>query len=310
MEEGRGGGLRHPASSPLAAPELRWGVIQAALAWAGEVLAPRGLHVSGHEVWVARPERSVALLQTAQGRQYILKADARAGEFTLEGEHSRLLHGLGFPVALPGAEQAGPPSLLLRAFQEGRGLDASATPQQRQSVGRLLRAIHDTGGGRPPPGEQSWAAWMRGWLQGVWHFWNVQRPAARHREAHLAGWFHGLEALLAGRGQHLILMDGRPEHFLISGDRLELIDVAEVRAGDAWMDLAVIWLWEREVYPEVLAGYSPTAQELAVGQKLLPFYAFLRALSAAQWCADHGPAHLVQGFLLEAEHLLDRQGTT
>ncbi|MPY66969.1 hypothetical protein F8S09_09750 [Deinococcus sp. SDU3-2] len=283
-------------------------MLQAALEWAAGVLAPKGLHVSGHDVWVARPDRSVALLHTAQGRRYVLKADAQAGGLTLEAEHARLLHGLGFPVALPGAHRAGPPSLLLRAFQEGRGLDASATPEQRQAVGRLLRALHDTGGGRSPPGEQSWAAWMLGWLQGVWHFWQAQLPAARHREAQLAEWFHRLEPLLAERGGHLILMDGRPEHFLIAGDRLELIDVAEVRAGDAWMDLAVIWLWEREVYPQVLAGYSPGVPERAVGERLLPFYAFLRALSAAEWCTDHGPAHLVAGFLREAEHLLDSQG--
>ena len=64
--------------------------------------------------------------------------------------------------------------------------------------------------------------------------------------------------MLEHRGGQLILFDGRPEHFLVTPTgEISLIDVAEVRAGDGLMDLAVLGLHEPLCLPGVLEAYGP-----------------------------------------------------
>jgi hypothetical protein len=74
------------------------------------------------------------------------------------------------------------------------------------------------------------------------------------------------------------------------GDVAGLIDVADLCSGDAAMDLGVLALYHPALANGVLEGYRATADEVAVFSTLVPFYTFLRAISAAEWLQRFGTA--------------------
>jgi len=100
----------------------------------------------------------------------------------------------------------------------------------------------------------------------------------------------------------LILFDGRPEHFLLTPtDEVKLIDVAELRAGDGLMDLAVLGLHEPLCLPGMLEAYGPLTPD---EHELLPFYTLLRALAAAEWDETELAGGRRSYFLTAAEQAL------
>ncbi len=60
-----------------------------------------------------------------------------------------------------------------------------------------------------------------------------------------------------------------------------VIDLENARGGDAGMDLGVIGVADAALLTNLLAGYEPDADEMALFGVLLPFYVFLRRLAAA-----------------------------
>jgi hypothetical protein len=93
-----------------------------------------------------------------------------------------------------------------------------------------------------------------------------------------------VKPLLAGRDGCLMLFDGRPEHFLMGPDGpVRLIDVADLQAGEAAMDLAVLELDAPGMLNLVIEGYGATGTEREAFGVLVPFLVFLRAVTAAEW---------------------------
>lgn len=97
-------------------------------------------------------------------------------------------------------------------------------------------------------------------------------------------WHCNLAPLLADRPGALTLFDGRPEHFVIRNGRLAgVIDLHDVGAGDPAMDLAVLSAADPPLLDGVLNGYRASDSERTEFDALIPFYAVLRRLAAAEW---------------------------
>ena len=249
-------------------------------------------------VLVDRPGRVVARVDTDRGR-LVVKAEPAPAGFVAEAAANRRLAQAGLPVPSVVAHHTGAPSYLIMRWVEGRGLTCASDLAAQRDAGRLLRRVHRLGGGPPYAGCSTWDGWMRGWLNHAVRWWQATGRAGAQRGDALWSWFGRLEPLLGTRGGELILFDGRPDHFLADGDRIAgVIDLAEVRSGDAAMDLAVIAVTDPDLLPGVLDGYRPTPDERQVFDRLIPFYLVLRRLAAAEWNLLHGDADV-------AERLLD-----
>lgn len=280
------------------------------------VLAANGLTVVAGDqairVLQQRPGRVVARADTTHG-PVVLKASADEGGFVTEETAIRVLAGHGLPVARVICHASGPPSYLILSWIEGAPLSSANPPRAQRAAGELLRQVHalgsDPGHGRPAfPDGTTWEAWMAGWLNSAltwWAtvdptWWSVADPGSDERHRRAWAWFRDLAPLLATRGGDLILFDGRPEHILTRGDEIAgLIDVAQLRTGDAAMDLGVLAACDPGVLDGVRSGYRPRGLESHAFERLIPFYTLLRAISLAQW-------HQRFGTPAELEHALTR----
>jgi len=239
-----------------------------------------GQRVLQTQTYADHSSRLVCRVATSTG-SFAVKADGQAATFTLEAQAALHLKALGFPVEEPVALEEGPPALLVLPWIGGEGLTSSSPKVHAIRAGQVLARLHLHTGHRPPPEHQSWGQWMGGWTQHALHYWVQTGRAPQDAADQVSRWFDRLRPLFEGRGEQLILFDGRPEHFIWtpSGD-VHLIDVAELRSGDGVMDLALMALHVPTQWPQVLQGYGVLGE---VGQVLLPFYVFLRALAAAEW---------------------------
>ena len=244
---------------------------------AGVVLATP---IHGHRVLVSRPDRLVIQVTTAKGR-FVLKLEGAGDGLTREVAARTCLQARGFPVAAPVAHGADGWTWLLLPWVDGLPLTGESPLAAQQAAGALLARLHAGPGERPPPQQQTWDAWMLGWLRHALTYWLGTGRAPRDAAGRLSRWWQTVEPLLVSRGRQTILFDGKPEHLLVTGDdQVTLIDVEDLRSGDGLMDLAVIALHEPATLPGVLAGYATLdAQE----DTLVAFYTLLRALAAAEW---------------------------
>ena len=136
---------------------------------------------------------------------------------------------------------------------------------------------------------------MRGWTQHALHYWIQTGEAPGDATDRVSRWFVQLQPLFEGRGDRLILFDGRPEHFIwTTAEELYPIDVAELRSGDGVMDVAQMALHVPSRLPQVLQGYGALGE---AGQVLLTFYVFLRALAAAEWDEQRLGGHRRDAYL-------------
>jgi aminoglycoside phosphotransferase (APT) family kinase protein len=247
-----------------------------------------------------RTGRLIARAQTASG-PVAVKVAADADAFVAEAAAIRRLAAHGLPVATILHHTPGPPAYLVLSWIEGDALSsATSSPGAQHAVGALLRHVHTIGhtpgqeSGRDDPisaGNATWDAWMAGWLNANLTWWADVDPPGEEHVRRVWAWFHDLAPLLATRGHDLILLDGRPEHILVRGDEVAgLIDVAELRTGDAAMDLAVLVVADPALLAGVLEGYRPDAEEQAVFARLVPFYTLLRRISNAEWHQRFGTA--------------------
>ena len=269
-----------------------------------ESLARQGISAQGDIVTLLRREgRLVARAQTSDG-PVAVKLSGEAGAFVPEVAAVRRLSAAGLPVTEVVAHAEGPPACLVLRWVEGEALSSAGSPEAQRAAGAVLRRVHRLGGdpGSTFGGEPGWDTWMAGWLNHALSWWGTVatvEEAMRH-----TAWsrYQEIRPLLSTRGDHLMLFDGRPEHILVRGDgRIGLIDVSELRTGDAAMDIAVLAVEDPDLVEGVLAGYRPDGEERAVFDRLVPFYTFLRRLARAEWYQRFGTATEMAGVLERVE---------
>ncbi|MEJ2852400.1 MULTISPECIES: phosphotransferase family protein [unclassified Saccharothrix] len=255
------------------------------------IVAGHGLPTGPVTLHVDRPTRLVARVG-----DFAVKADAEPLAFRQEQAAVARLAAAGVPVSeVVAASDAAPSHLVLR-WVEGEALSAASSPAAQREAGRLLRRVHSLPETRP----DTIGTWMTNWTT-----WLLARlgeftgfPARRADE--IRDWCARLQPLMTGHGT-LTLLDGRPDHFLVRGDRIAgLIDVHDLSAGDPAMDLAVFAVADEDLLPAVLEGYAPTPAEAEAFDRLIPFYVLLRRLAAAEWEREHGNPARTPIFLEQA----------
>ncbi|NTY00407.1 aminoglycoside phosphotransferase family protein [Deinococcus sp. JMULE3] len=265
---------------------------------AGVVLATP-LH--GYRVLVSRLDRLVIQVTTPKGR-FVLKLEEAGDGLTREVAARTFLRARGFPVAAPVARGTDGWEWLLLPWVDGLPLTGESPLAAQQAAGALLARLHAVPGERPPPQQQTWDAWMLGWLRHALTYWLGTGRAPPDAAGRLSRWWRTVEPLLASRGRQVILFDGKPEHLLVTADgQVALIDVEDLRSGDGLMDLAVIALHEPATLPGVLAGYSTLDEQQ---NTLVAFYTLLRALAAAEWDETQFGGRQRDRFLQVAEQSL------
>jgi aminoglycoside phosphotransferase (APT) family kinase protein len=232
-----------------------------------------GLHPIQQTILTDRPGHLVAKVET-RTTTVVIKAPL----YDLEVAANERLAAAGLPVP---RILAGGNGYLMMEWIEGEGLSSTSPNSAQLEAGRLLRQVHELGGGPPYKGNESFTDWMRGWLNHAMQWW--EPGPTRLRETW--SWFEDLTPLIDTRGHDLMLMDGRPDHFLVrDGKIVGLIDVSEICPGDGAMDLAVMGVSDPVLLPGVLAGYGPPAPD----RELIDFYLFLRRLAAAEFNLNRG----------------------
>ncbi len=246
------------------------------------VVRGQGIRPEAVERLVDRPDRVVARVETDRGAVVIKASTYRSG-LAPEVAANRRLAALGLPVQEVLAWDDGPPSFAMLSFVEGEPLSSDSPIAVQQEVGRILSRIHSLGGTGPYAGNPTWDGWMEGWLNHALNWWSGQGASGEHVTT-ARRWFGELRPLLSERGNEQILFDGRPEHFRIDGEQVSgLIDLAEMRSGDAAMDLAVLAVSDPGLLVGITEGYAPNQKEKEAFDRLVPFYLFLRRLASAEW---------------------------
>lgn len=257
------------------------------------LLAQHGVMASGDIVTLLRREgRLVVRAETTVG-PVAVKVSDDAGAFVAEEAAVRRLARAGLPVADVIVHAEGPPACLVLTWVEGEALSSASGPEAQRAAGAMLRRVHLLGAGPGATfgGEPGWDVWMAGWLNHALLWWSTVATVDDALRRRVWAWYHELKPLLGTRGHDLMIFDGRPEHILVRGDgRVGLIDVSELRAGDAAMDLAVLAVEDPDLLDGILAGYRPDGEERAVFDRLVPFYTFLRRLARAEWYQRFGTA--------------------
>ncbi|GIH11118.1 hypothetical protein Rhe02_91850 [Rhizocola hellebori] len=226
-----------------------------------------GLHPIQQTILVDRPGHLVAKVETTT-IDVVVKAPLHDREVAANAR----LAAAGVPV--PRILAAGNGYLMME-WIEGEGLSSASPNSAQLEAGRLLRRVNELGGGPPYQGNATFTEWMAGWLNHALQWWE---PGPK-RTREIWAWFEELRPILDTRGQHLMLMDGRPDHFLVRDAKIvAVIDVSELCPGDGVMDLAVMGVSDPVLLPGVLAGYGPPAPD----RELLDFYLLLRRLAGAE----------------------------
>lgn len=273
------------------------------------VLDQVGITAEAVSTLASTPSKHVARVDTAAGETLTVKVAFDAPALAAEVENNTTLAGIGAPVPdvvdlCDVAIADNNAAALVMAWIHGDALSGDAPHKAQQEAGELLRRIHEMGGGPPyHGGNTTYADWIKGWLDVALPWWSTYANAEWISAAW--NWFDELRPLIAGRGCDTILFDGRPEHFIVNGDRIAgIIDLADLTAGDSAMDLGVIAANDPKLLPGILAGYNPTTDDHTAFAELVPFYEFLRAIAAAEWNLSHGDKGIVTTMLDRAAHAL------
>ena len=255
---------------------------------AGEFLSRYGLSAQRSQQLHRDPEAIVLRVETNRG-PVVLKVKHEAERPAIEAETTRRLQLAGLPVEPLVGYGSLPMPHIVRGWLPGAPLTSGSPRSAQREAGALLRRIHDLGGGPPYAGNQTWDEWMHGWLNHALGWWRDSGHADKSRIDAAWAWFSNIRSLLARRGHHFILFDGRPEHFLVHEDRISgIVDLEAARGGDNGMDLGVMAVADPTLLSEVLVGYDADPAESAVLHELVPFYVFLRRLAAAEWNLGRG----------------------
>jgi aminoglycoside phosphotransferase (APT) family kinase protein len=232
-----------------------------------------GLQPIQQTILMDRPGHLVAKVATTT-----IDVVVKAPLYEREVSANERLTAAGLPV--PRILAAGNGYLMME-WIEGEALTSASPNSAQLEAGRLLRQVNELGGGPPYQGNATFTEWMAGWLNHAMHWWQPGPKRTRETWA----WFEKLRPLLDTRGHDLMLMDGRPDHFLVrDGKIVGLIDVSEICSGDGVMDLAVMAVSDPVLLPGVLAGYGSPLPD----RELLDFYVFLRRLAGAEFNLTRG----------------------
>lgn len=217
-----------------------------------------------------------------------------------------VLAGMGIPVSEVVLVEDGPLAMLVSHWVDGEPVSVESGPEVLREVGRILRRIHQERAGGPFSSHPAIRDWIEHWYGLVMAWW-METGELDDSTRNLAdAWMTEVGPVLAGREGCLMLFDGRPEHFLASpGGQVGLIDVADLQAGEAAMDLAVLELDAPGILPAVLDGYEATPCEREAFDVLVPILVFPRALSGAEWRGRVlGDAGEARGYLAKARDVL------
>lgn len=253
-----------------------------------------GFDPTSFNVLTQRSDHLVARVETDQGT-VVLKASTTSRALERDATNAALLSAAGLPTPEVIARGESPISYILLRWIEGEALSSSSPIQAQMEAGALLRQIHDLGGRPPYGGNPTWDRWMKGWLNVALPWWEEHGGAdPKSVEAAWAA-FEELRPLLATRGHHFMLFDGRPAHFIVREGRIVgLIDVHDAAAGDGGMDLGVMGVLDEGLLGNVRKGYREDSDERAALDQLIPFYVFLRRVAAAEWHGRFGPREVAE----------------
>ncbi len=261
------------------------------------LLRHASLRAGNATVLVDRPDRLVAHLAAADG-EWVIKVASQADAFDAEVAAMSALAAIDIPVSTVVFVDAGPPAVLIASWAPGSPITATHPASVLMEMGRLLRRIHSCPASAPYSGHPTISSWITAWMAFLIPWWQTQGASEEERAA-LIWWEEEVGPALVDRAGSQMLFDGRPDHMLVDAEgRLHLIDVADLQAGDPVMDLAVLELNAPGILEGLLRGYAPSSTERELITTLVPFYATLRALSAAEWLANiGGEPELVAGYL-------------
>jgi Ser/Thr protein kinase RdoA (MazF antagonist) len=260
------------------------------------------------DVFTRRPGRIVFRV-AGDDSDLVVKGSTRSGDFDQEVRAIETLSGMGIPVSEVVLVESGPPALLVCRWVEGKPLSADSVPEVLHEVGRILRRIHHVSAEGPFSGHPTIQAWIEHWYGLVIAWWAESGGLGADSARIADDWLAEVRPVLAGRDGCLMLFDGRPDHFLVGPDgQVRLIDVADLQAGEAAMDLAVLELDAPGILDVVIEGYGAIETEREAFGVLVPFLVFLRALSAAEWQGrELGDADQSRRYLGKASAMLNQR---
>jgi aminoglycoside phosphotransferase (APT) family kinase protein len=239
------------------------------------------------DVQVVLEERGRLVARVAADGRPPLAVKAVEGEHSLDDEIAalRLMHDGGVPVSpIRGELHTHGAHLLVTDWYDGVPLSSSAPTEVQAQAGEVLRRVShlptDRGVGSPVP--LPFVGHLTGWVHGD-REWLIAERASLDPDVGCR-WLELLGDVLESGPRQMTLTDGRRDHFLVSGNRLAgVIDVAAARVHDPAMDLAVLAVTDPNLLPGVVRGWGPTADEASYLRAVIPFYVWLRRVSAARW---------------------------
>lgn len=248
---------------------------------------------------VGAPAGSVELLTRREGRlvarttaahpgpALVVKVSARASDFADEARAVSVLREAGLPVARVRGLVDGPPAVIAFDWTPGRAVSADDGVAVRRQVVDLLRRVHELPAQAPYGGTNpDLVTWVDGWTEHALAWWAAQEGVTGVDADRASSWYRAVRPLVEGRAGSLVLLDGRPEHFLVGDDEVvRMIDVTDLQPGDPVMDLALLQLHAPGLLDGVLVDHRQSEVRAAHLDELLPFFVFLRALAAAEWHA-------------------------
>ena len=263
-------------------------------------LAPKG-----HSVLLQRDDYLITKIETKNG-PLVLKASTIPGHVSeWDAKNCILLHEAGLPVPAVLAYGEEPVSFAFLTWIEGEPLTVDSPVDVQIDAGRLLKQIHHVPNRPKYDREYSYDAWMEGWLNVAMTYWSKQDGITTQMIDDVWAGFHKIQPLLATRGHHHMLQDGRPDHFMVLDGKINgMIDLHDCQPGDGAMDLAVMGVIDQPLLDHALKGYAADSEEQEAHAELIPFYLFLRRLAAAEFHASQGtsPALVDQALKLAFAH--------
>ncbi len=256
------------------------------------ILRATGETLARGSVRVDRRNKNVVIAETVNGTKYVVKT--RTGFLGRMGDRRGIeyLASCGVPVASivaewgDGSEES--PYCLILSYVEGEPLSSYSSIAAQEDVGRALRRIHSSS---PDSFNEphAWRGRLRSWMIGDLEWWRQMKRGTQEKETRILAYLDSVWDLLGTEPDRPILLDGRPEHLLVQGDKLTgVIDPEELWVGDWVNDLAVIAIDAPETVEAILSGYEATPAERERVDLLLPLYLLQRRLSGARWLDDHG----------------------
>ncbi|MEH3075087.1 MAG: phosphotransferase [Quadrisphaera sp.] len=270
-----------------------------------------GVPAGAVDVLTHREGRLVGRAHLPGGRCAAVKVAAEASAFASEVRAVDTLAAAGLPVSRVHRHEEGPPSVVVLEWAPGRSLHAGDPRAVRAEVLTLLGRVHALPAAAPYGGTTAdLVSWIDGWTRHALGWWTAQEGVAADAVARAEAWWLCVRPMVDGRAGSTVLLDGRPEHFVVDDDgAVRMIDLADLQPGDPVMDLAVLELGAPGVVEDLLDGYRQAEVGAEHLRELLPYYVFLRGLAAAEFHADVlGDRHAAAALAAESGRLVDPRG--